>query len=172
MYKFESWLSTYQPRDPKETPVTWQTISPAEQSFLLRAKRTNHDKLACFRMTVKVHKNPFKMRPIVCCVGTFMNEWSRWLDYWLQQLKLEVPTYIKDGQQLLNKINNLGIPPNAKLFTCDANSMYNNIDTEHAITVITWWLNDLKMQNKLLCLFPLKAVKDAMKLIMRNNIFE
>eukprot|EP00985_Skeletonema_marinoi_P025303 scaffold18465_cov175-Skeletonema_marinoi.AAC.2 len=31
------------------------------------------DKLARFRMSLKAHKVPWKMRPIVCCAGTFMN---------------------------------------------------------------------------------------------------
>ena len=101
-----------------------------------------------------------------------MNGWSKWLDHWLQKLKHSVPTYIKDGQQVLDELRELNIPPGSKLFTCDANSMYNNIDTEHSIEVITWWLNDLKAQNKLEFNFPLKAVIDAMKIIMKNNIFE
>ena len=36
---------------------------------------------------------------IVCCVGTLMNDWSRWLDYWLKQLQSHVPTNIKNSQQ-------------------------------------------------------------------------
>ena len=67
------------------------------------------------------------MRPIVCCVGTFVNDWSKWLDYWLQQLKHLVPTYVKDSQQVLDDVKLINLPPNAKLFTCDAHSMYNNI---------------------------------------------
>ncbi len=50
------------------------TISEAEETFLARAVKQNPDKLTRFRMTMKVHKTPWKMRPIVCCSGTFMND--------------------------------------------------------------------------------------------------
>ena len=101
-----------------------------------------------------------------------MNDWSKWLDYWLQQLKPEVPTYTKDSQQILDETKTMNLPPNALLFTCDANSMYNNIDTNHAIEVITWWLDELFLKGKLPKGFPLEAVKVAMETIMRNNVFE
>eukprot|EP00956_Cyclotella_meneghiniana_P035166 scaffold112213_cov44-Cyclotella_meneghiniana.AAC.7 len=113
-------------------------------------------------MTCKVHKFPWKCRPIVCCAGTVINEVSKWLDYWLQ----------KDSQQVLNEIANLFIPPGALLFTTDANAMYNNMDTDHAIQVLTWWLNDLDSRGQLPAGFPLDAVREAMILVMRNNIFE
>ena len=48
-----------------------------------------------------------------------------------------MPTFVKDSQQVLDKILKLNMPPNALLVTCDANLMYNNIDTRHAIEVIT-----------------------------------
>eukprot|EP00956_Cyclotella_meneghiniana_P033176 scaffold94125_cov40-Cyclotella_meneghiniana.AAC.1 len=44
--------------------------------------------------------------------------------------------------------------------------------TKHAITVITQWLCDLDNDGLLPYRFPLDSVLDAMKLIMRNNIFE
>jgi hypothetical protein len=47
--------------------------------------------------------------------------------------------------------------------------MYNYIDTDHAILVIGLWLDELadKLDD-----FPIEAVKYAMNVIMRNNIFE
>ena len=149
-----------------------EDLSKAEIQFLARSLRKYPTKHARFRMTAKVHKIPWMMRPIVCCAGTFMNDWSKWLDYWLQQLKPNVPTYTKDSQQILDETRLLNLSPNAKLFTCDANSMYNNIDTEHAIEVISWWLDDLHAKGKLPLGFPLEPVKVAMKMIMRNNVFE
>ena len=50
--------------------------------------------------------------------------------------------------------------------------MYNSIDTEHAITVITWQIKDLKSKGQLPEGFPLAVVISAMGIIMKNNIFE
>ena len=100
-----------------------------------------------------------------------MNDWSKWLDYWLRKLKPYIPTYVKDSQQVLNKTKPLRLPANAKLFTADATSMYNNIDTEHAIRVISWWLKNLEEKDNLPGNFPIEAVIHAMKIIMRNSIF-
>jgi hypothetical protein len=94
------------------------------------------------------------------------------LDYQLQKLKPFIVTYLQDSQQLLNKTKPLLLPPNARLFTADVNSMYNNIDTEHAIKVIGWWLDELDATSELPIGYPLEAIKSAMTTIMRNNIFE
>eukprot|EP00956_Cyclotella_meneghiniana_P015107 scaffold22917_cov55-Cyclotella_meneghiniana.AAC.3 len=168
---FERWLGKYQPRTRFDEPVDYICISSAEETFLIRAKK-RPDGFSKFRMTGKVHKDPFKMRPIVACCYSFMNDWSKWLDFWFQQLKHLIPSYVKDSQQVLDELKALILPPNARVFTGDANSMYNNIDTEHAITVITQWLRDLDSEGLLPYGFPLDAVLDAMKIIMRNNIFE
>ena len=50
--------------------------------------------------------------------------------------------------------------------------MYNNIDTDHVIEVIIWWLNELSTKNDLRANFPLHVVLEAMTIIIRNNIFE
>ena len=131
-YRFEAWLTKYHTR--------LKQISKAEATFFRRAREQNPDQLARFRMTAKVHKTPWKTRPIVCCAGTWMNAWSKWLDYWLQKLKPFVKTFVKDSQQTIDEISTLELPQYALLVTCDANSMYNNIDTAHAIEVISKWL--------------------------------
>ena len=146
-------------------------ISTAEYHFLYTSLKKYPDKHARFRMTAKVHKTPWKTRPIVCCAGTFMNDWSKWLDFWLQKLKTKVPTYVKDSQQVVDETKALKLPPNSLLFAADANSMYNNIDTKHAIKVIDWWLNDLAKKKELPEGFPLEAVLSAMRDIMRENLF-
>jgi len=127
-------------------------------------------------MTIKVHKKPWKTRPIVCCVGTLGNYLSRWLDYWFQKLRPLVSSYIKNSAQLLAKLKRLQrrgrLPPDVWLFIADARSMYTNIDTEHAIEIIGKWLDKLHREGKLPHDFPLEAVKEAMAIVMRNNIFE
>ena len=67
-------------------------ITKAEDDYLQESCNKYRDKIARFRM--KVHKDPWKMRPFMCCVGTFMNCLSKGLDYHFQKLKPFVPTYI------------------------------------------------------------------------------
>ena len=125
-------------------------------------------------MTLKVHKKPWKMRPIVTCCGTFMNHWSKWLDHYFQKLTHVVPTHINSTTQLLNWISSINnLLPYSFAFTAKADPMRNNIDTKHAIKCITEWLDELSVLPDFLNNFPLEAVKSVMLTIMKkNNIFE
>jgi hypothetical protein len=114
------------------------------------------------------HKGPWKTRPIVCCAGTLLNQLSKWLNFWLQKLKPFIPSYLKNSSDLIKKLKKLGwCPMNARLFTADAQSMYTNIDTMHAIQVIGQWLDNL--QSRLHPMFPLEAVKEAIMIVMTNR---
>ena len=176
-YQFLRWLGKYRVRDRNEAPTDYVCLDTASTKYLKQAFERFPDKLARYRQLCKIHKisaqNPQgKMRPIIACAGTFMNYWSKWLDFWLQTLKSSIPTYLKNGDQVLDDTDLIQLPPWALLFTCDATSMYNNIDTDHAIEVITWWLKDLFQRDLLPENFPLDAVLSAMIIIMRNNLFE
>ena len=174
-YLLRVFVSKHRPLHLNEDPstaITSKELTKSDEIYFLRAlKLKSAGQFTRFRMTIKVHKNPPKMRPIVCCAGTRLNYLSKWLDYQLQRLKPFIPSYIRDSHELLAKMKTLGrLPPGAKVFTADANSMYTNIDTEHAIRVISAWLDSLSDQLPLD--FPVNAVKEAMKIVMRNNIFE
>ena len=102
-----------------------------------------------------------------------LNGFSRWIDYWLQQLKPLIPSFINNSEQLINDLQNLGeLPPGALLFKADAESMYTNIDTEHAVAVINQWLDDLSNNSQLPPGFPLLPLKQTLEIVMRNNVFE
>ena len=176
MYKFESFFSTHytipmedmrRGRNPEVMP-----ISHAEAIFLRRARKRDKGKLARFRMTAKIHKTPWVMRPIVATSGTFANDWSKWLHHQLAKLEPFVESYLADTQGLLDALKPLHLPPNARLFTADARSMYTNIDTRHAIQVISSFMDELEAAGNLPDGFPIEATKNAMSIIMTTNIFE
>ena len=167
-YRLQLWLGTYMlHKDFSER------LKENEVVYLKRALKEYPDKIARFRMSMKVHKNPVKMRPIVTCIATVMNCWSKWLSYWLFKLTPLLPTYVRDTSHIVQELRAIrDLPPNAFVFTADAISMYNNIDTNHAIDVITTWLDELSTHANFPTDFPMKAIKEAMAIIMSNNHFE
>ncbi|KAL7549884.1 hypothetical protein ACHAWF_013203 [Thalassiosira exigua] len=119
-------------------------------------------------MSLKAHRNLWKTRPIVCRVGTLLNHIGRWLEHQFQKLKALITTYIKGNHHLLDLLHSLRpLSPYTKLFTTDANWMYTNINTAHAIQVISAWLDSTPLLGD----FPVLAVKEAMVLVMKNNSF-
>ena len=124
-------------------------------------------------MTIKVHKDPYKFRPIVATCGTVLSALSSWLDYKLQQLKPYISTYIKDSDDFRKQVHELGpLPPNARIITADAKSMYTNIDTDHALEILRSFLEELEAEGKLPLDFDIDMILEAAALVVRWNIFE
>jgi hypothetical protein len=104
VYQIEEFVRKYRPGDEPSA----DSISHAEETFLLESSRRYKLKWARFRLTMKVHKDPCKTRPVVCCIGTYLNQLSKWLDFWLQKLRPFVPSYIKNSDELIKKLKKLG----------------------------------------------------------------
>ena len=125
-----------------------------------------------FYTTIKVHKNPYTFRPIVATCGTALYILSKWLDNKLQQLKPYISMFVKDGDDFWDKLKDFRpLPSNARVFTADANSMYTNIDTEHALIILRKFLEELAAEGKLPLDFVIEMIVEAAKLVMRWNIF-
>ena len=137
--------------------------------YLNRNYRRCRHKVARFRATAKVHKNPVKLCPIVAKVGTTIEGVSKWLDYKLQKLMELLPWCCKDSQSFRDEVIKLQIPPNARLVTFDAKSMYSNIDIDHALQIMKLWLDSIVPEHY--DLHP-EAILDALELVMRWNIMQ
>ena len=145
-------------------------LSPAEQVYFQRSLQCEH-RIPQFYLTLKVHKTPWKTRPVVACVGSFAEVFSKWLDHQMKRLLPLSNTYLRDSNQVLDELTALGaLPPNAKLFTADAVSMYTNIDTEHAISTFRRWLTDFT--TEIPDNFPTELFLRVLELVMTRNIFQ
>ena len=144
-------------------------ITTNELKFLqTELKQVNpNDPFATFYLLMKVHKTPLQVRPVVSYPGSLCHAIGIWCDSHLQKIAQQQCSYIKNSFELKQKLAELQIPPNAKLFTCDATAMYTNIPTEPAIHIITTMINTHFQHLHL----PNDAIISALKLIMRNNIF-
>ncbi len=122
-----------------------------------------------FYLTFKIHKQPLKTRPIVSVSGSLLHSLGRWLDTQLQPLVRKLPSFIASSFELKQCFNRLPkLRPHARLFMCDAVSMYTNIDTDHALETIATFLR----ANKLAKGLPADAIISGLELIMRWNVFK
>jgi hypothetical protein len=134
-----------------------------EKEYLLRSIK-QHRKIPRFYLTMKIHKTSMATRPIVAIRGSITAGLGTWLDQQLQPICKKLPTYIKSSFELTDLLKDLpDLPDSARLFTADAVSMYTNIDTDHALSVIRRYL-PLTPHNK--------AIMTALDMIMKYNFFQ
>ena len=147
-------------------------ISKAERTFLSRGLKQEKGSISKFYLTAKVHKPDLEHRPIVANCGTPQSVLSRWIDYKLQKVKSHIGTYIKDSNDLIDKLKELDLPSNARGFKADANKMYTSIDIEHGLEVLRQFLEELEQEGNLPLDFDIDLIVEAASLVMRWNIFE
>jgi hypothetical protein len=123
-----------------------------------------------FYITAKVHKNPWKTRPIVSVSGSLLDGLGRFVDKLLQPYFKTIPSAVRNSMYLKDTLMALDVlPPTARFFTADATSMYTNIHTNHALPLITRFL---QTQPMLISTHERAAAIEGLDMIMRHNIFQ
>ena len=157
-------------------PILDKKVHP-DRIYLERAyKQANDDAqqkqclpISTFYLLAKIHKHPLKTRPIVSVSGSILFGLGKWVDYILQDLIKQYPTYfpfyIQSSTELVQQLKHLDLPRNCSIFTADAVSMYTNIETTHALTMFKTFFES----------FSKHAIHDgllpALEIIMRHCVF-
>jgi hypothetical protein len=145
-------------------------LAPNEITYFKRVFQLQC-RLPQFYIAPKVHKTPWKTRPIVSCTNSLLGYLSKWVDRQLQKVVHLCPGYIKDSNEMLQKLQQLDpLPPTTVIIVADAVSMYTNIDTQHGIQTLKEWLDAHRAE--LPKGFPTGLVVAATELIMTCNIFQ
>jgi len=145
-------------------------INPNDKTFFKRLFKRGKFRRPTFYILFKIHKIPWATRPVVSCCGSLLAALSTWIDVQLQKIRHLIPGYLKDSDALIRILLSLqDLPPHAKIFTCDATAMYTNIDIDHLLWVVDDWLR--LHDSKLPPLFPVATILEALKLVMKHNIF-
>ena len=156
-YILEDWLKTYS-----------GTLSPSQKKFICHHIKHNKNPFPVFYLTMKVHKQPWKTRPIVSCSGSLLHPLGTWVNQQLQLVSQRQPSFFKNSFELKKILSTIKLPPNARVFSADAVSMYTNIPTDFALNRIGNYLREDPYANKHL---NIPAVMKALRLIMKNNVF-
>ena len=108
---------------------------------------------------------------MVSCVGSFLEVYSKWLDHHMASLLHLVPSRLKDSNQVLDELRNLGqLPFGAKELTADAKAMYTHIDPDHAIEVMKAWFREYS--GEIPVLFPRTLFIEVLRIVLKRNIFQ
>jgi hypothetical protein len=146
------------------------SLSTSELTYFNRCFQLKH-RVPQFYTTPKVHKSPWKTRPICSGVNSTLGYLSKWTDCQLQQVIHLCPGYLQDSKTLLGNLKHIGaLPPTAVFVVADAVSMYTNIDILHSLQAIKEWLT--RHKPDLPRNFPTGMIIQATELLMNNNIFQ
>ena len=99
--------------------------------------------LSKFYLLAKVHKEPLKTRPIISCSGSILHGIGRWLDVQLTEICNDLDYVCTSSITFVEELKALKPTNEWYQFTCDAESMYTNIETRHALEEISAFLSKL-----------------------------
>lgn len=121
-----------------------------------------------FYITAKVHKSPWKSRPVVAQVGSNIVALSKFLDFHLQEIARKCPSYIPSSDTVREDLKSIHPKRDVIFFTADAKSMYTMIDTEHALEVISLYLREFSnLSNDFI-----NILIEGLGIVMRSNVFK
>ena len=121
-----------------------------------------------FRLLAKLHKDKLSFRPIINSISHPTSALSLLIDCILQPFVKNNPSYIQDSQNLIQITKNIKFPANAKLYSCDFEGLYSNIDLKHALIVISEFITT----NFESSLITSTGFYTCLKLVFENNIFK
>jgi hypothetical protein len=125
-----------------------------------------------FYVLYKIHKGMkngrWPTRPVCSDVSSLTHGLGKWVNEMLTPVQQAQQSYFQDSFELKKLLDGLELPPNARLFTADATSMYTNIKTDPALSELSSYLRDKRKEFS----YPCDALIEALDLVFRNNYFK
>ena len=118
-----------------------------------------------FYITAKVHKTPFKGRPIAPAQGWVTFHLSEYIAAELNQYKKTLSTVLKDSTQFVNELESLSLktkkskPDQIWLVGLDITAMYPNLDIQLGLQLIKTFLDEVKYKTPRHREFLLRAME-------------
>lgn len=92
---------------------------------------------------IKIHKNPYGIRPIVSGTNGPTERISAFLDHFLQPTMTGIDSYLKNSYEVIQSLKDIPINDNTLLCTMDVSSLYTNIPQTEGTQVCLDFLEEL-----------------------------
>ena len=118
---------------------------------------------------VKTHKEGNPLRLITSCCGTAIERLSAFSEFYLKPLTQNLPSFVKDTTDLINKIQTLNsekgpLPPGCLLVSWDVVAMFPNIDNKLGISAVRKALDSRSIK------FPsTECIVEAIEICLQTN---
>ena len=129
----------------------------------------SYSKLGSIRILPKLHKEKFSIRPIISYKNHPTNNICVLFDLIIKPIFSKMESFIKDSQNLIRDSIDLTFDKNAKLYSCDFDSLYSNINHEHCLNVVTEFLAKYFDFSEIVNSYALRVL---LKMILGNNFFK
>ena len=89
-----------------------------------------------FYLSPKIHKRNNPSRPVISSVDCHTSNISRYVDYHLQPIVKNIPSYIKDTNNFIKKTKDLKVTKDAILVSLDVKALYTSIPNSKGIAAV------------------------------------
>ena len=127
-----------------------------------------NSKLGNIRLLFKLHKTKFSVRPIINSIQHPTSNICFLIDLLFQPYVKNTTSYIKDSQNLIQKTADIHFPEHSKIYSCDFESLYTNIDLDHAVFILMSFFRNVLNEKEL----NLVGLYYLIKLVFDNNYFK
>ncbi|XP_078502568.1 uncharacterized protein LOC144758683 [Lissotriton helveticus] len=136
-----------------------------EYSFLLN----RNPRVAVLYLLPKLHKDPVTPpgRPIVSSIGSLLENTLRYIDFFLRSFVENVPSYLRDSRDFINKVSNFEWKEGYLLITLDVCSLYTSIKHEDGIKACRKFLSSRSISY----LKHSDMIVQMMRFCLENNFF-
>ena len=117
-------------------------------------------------ISAKIHKPNHLRRPVIYSTECHTSEISRFVDHHFQPVVKQIPSYIKDTDHFINKVNNFSVPVNSILVTMDVRSLYTSIPNNEGIAA-----TKKRYDSYIHKTIPTKIITTFLALILTLNNF-
>lgn len=136
---------------------------------VMKALTKQEYRIPIFYVLPKVHKPGFPppSRSIISGFDSLLDPLLKYLDHFLQPLVTKIPTYLKDTQDLIRRIEDISIPTGAVLLSLDVAALYTNITHSESYRILAFCLDKRDDPYP-----PTHFLLEILELILEKNYFK